>query len=105
MTAGTDLEVHVGRVRFPNPVLTASGTAGYGAELGAYVDLAALGAVVVKSLSVDAWAGNPPPRLHETVGGMLNAVGLHNMGVDAWRRDHLPALLASGARVVASIWG
>jgi dihydroorotate dehydrogenase (NAD+) catalytic subunit len=105
MTDGVDLEVRVGSVRFPNPVLTASGTAGYGAELGAYVDLASLGAVVVKSLSPEPWGGNPSPRMHETVAGMLNAVGLHNMGVDAWLRDHLPVLRRAGARVVASIWG
>ena len=105
MSAGVDLEVSVGSVRVPNPVLTASGTAGYGAELGAYVDLASLGAVVVKSLSPEPWGGNPSPRVHETVGGMLNSVGLHNMGVAAWRRDHLPALRRAGARVVASIWG
>jgi dihydroorotate dehydrogenase (NAD+) catalytic subunit len=99
------MQTAVGTVRFPNPVLTASGTAGYGAELGAYVDLAALGGVVVKSLSADPWAGNPAPRLHETVAGMLNAVGLHNGGVGAWRAEHLPALRRSGARVIASIWG
>ena len=95
----------VGTVALPNPVLTASGTSGYGAELGAYVDLAELGAVVVKSLSADPWPGNAAPRVHETVAGMLNAVGLHNVGVAAWRDDHLPALRDAGARVVASIWG
>lgn len=95
----------VGTVTFPNPVLTASGTAGYGAELGAYVDLSSLGAVVVKSLSPEPWPGNAGPRVHETVGGMLNSVGLHNGGVAAWLGDHLPALRRAGARVVASIWG
>ena len=91
-------------MRLPNPVMTASGTAGHGAELGAYVDLARLGAVVVKSLSAEPWAGNPPPRLHPTDGGMLNSVGLQNPGVEAWLDDELPPLLATGARVVASIW-
>jgi len=105
MKVEVDLAVNVGTVGFPNPVLTASGTAGYGAELGAYIDLAALGAVVVKSLSPQPWGGNPSPRVHETVGGMLNAVGLHNVGVAAWLADHLPALRRAGARVVASIWG
>ena len=99
------MQTVVGTVEFPNPVLTASGTSGYGAELGAYVDLASLGAVVVKSLSADPWPGNASPRVHETVGGMLNAVGLHNVGVGAWLSEHLPALRRSGARVVASIWG
>jgi len=105
MTGRVDLTTRVGRVTFPNPVFTASGTAGYGAELGAYVDLAALGAVVVKSLSVEPWPGNPAPRVYPAVGGMLNSVGLHNGGVGAWLVDHLPRLRRAGARVVASIWG
>ena len=85
--------------------MTASGTAGHGAELAAYVDLSDLGAVVVKSLSAEPWAGNPAPRVHETAAGMLNAVGLQNPGVEAWREHELPALRDAGARVVASIWG
>jgi dihydroorotate dehydrogenase (NAD+) catalytic subunit len=85
--------------------MTASGTAGHGAELAAYVDLASLGAVVVKSLSPDPWPGNPPPRVHPAAAGMLNSVGLQNPGVAAWRDDELPALAATGARIVVSIWG
>jgi dihydroorotate dehydrogenase (NAD+) catalytic subunit len=85
--------------------MTASGTAGHGAELGAYVDLSSLGAVVVKSLSAEPWDGNPPPRVHETDAGMINSVGLQNPGVEAWLDEELPPLLATGARVVASIWG
>jgi dihydroorotate dehydrogenase (NAD+) catalytic subunit len=95
----------VGTVTLPNPVMLASGTAGYGTELAAYVDLSVLGAVVVKSLSPEPWEGNPPPRLHETGPGMLNSVGLQNPGVEAWLEEQLPALAATGARVVASIWG
>ncbi|MDQ6696603.1 MAG: dihydroorotate dehydrogenase [Actinomycetota bacterium] len=95
----------VGSVELANPVLTASGTSGHGAELAPYLDLGSLGAVVVKSLSPQAWAGNPAPRVHETAGGMLNAVGLQGPGVAAWLTDDLPALLATDARVVASIWG
>ncbi len=102
---GVDLRARIGSVELPNPVMTASGTAGHGAELSAYVDLPALGAVVVKSLSAEPWDGNPPPRLHETDAGMLNSVGLQNPGVEAWREAELPALLATGARVVASVWG
>ena len=89
----------------PNPVMTASGTAGHGAELSAYVDLVSLGAVVVKSLSAEPWAGNPPPRVHETDAGMINSVGLQNPGVETWLAEELPALEATGARVVASVWG
>jgi dihydroorotate dehydrogenase (NAD+) catalytic subunit len=100
-----DLRTSVGSVHLPNPVLTASGTAGHGAELAAYVDLASLGAVVVKSLSAEPWAGNAPPRVHETPAGMLNSVGLQGPGVAAWIEEELPALADRGARVVASIWG
>jgi len=100
-----DLSTRVGSVELPNPVMTASGTVGHGTEVGEYVDLSALGAVVVKSLSAEPWAGNPPPRLHETAAGMLNSVGLQNPGVEAWIESDLPALEARGARVVASIWG
>ena len=85
--------------------MLASGTAGHGAELHPYVDLATVGAVVVKSLSAEPWQGNPAPRVHETTAGMLNSVGLQNPGVDGWREDELPALLATGARIVVSIWG
>src|SRR4051812_42729007 len=100
-----DLSTQVGSIRLPSPVMTASGTAGHGAELASYFDLSTLGAVVVKSLSADPRAGNAAPRVHETRGGMLNAVGLQGPGVAAWIADELPALLATGAHVVASIWG
>jgi dihydroorotate dehydrogenase (NAD+) catalytic subunit len=85
--------------------MTASGTAGHGAELAPYVDLAGLGAVVVKSLSAEPWPGNPPLRTHEVGTGMLNSVGLQGPGVAAWLEHDLPPLVAAGARVVASIWG
>ena len=100
-----DLSATVGSVSLPNPVMTAAGTSGHGAELSAYFDLSSLGAVVVKSLSAGPWGGNPAPRVHETDAGMLNSVGLQNPGVEAWLDDDLPALVAAGARVVASIWG
>lgn len=106
MAAGPATAVTVGSVRLPAPILTAAGTAGHGAELSAYMDLARLGAVVSKSLSARAWAGNPAPRVHPLPGGgMLNSVGLQNPGVEVWLRDDLPALRATGARVVAGIWG
>lgn len=99
------LETRVGSVVLPNPVLTASGTAGHGAELGAYFDLSRLGAIVVKSLAAFAWAGNPAPRLRPVEGGMLNSVGLQGPGVASWLAHELPALERAKARVVASIWG
>ena len=102
---GVDPSVHIGSVQLPAPVMTASGTAGHATELSVGMDLATLGAVVVKSLSAEPWAGNPAPRLLPTVAGMINSVGLQGPGVPAWLRDDLPSLEASGARVVVSIWG
>ena len=99
------MTVQVGTVELRNEVMTASGTAGYGTELAGYLDLSALGAVVVKSLAAYEWAGNPAPRLHPTPKGMLNAVGLQGPGVPYWLDHVLPDLLATGATVVASIWG
>lgn len=104
-SSGTVLQTRIGSVVLPNPVLTASGTAGHGAELAEYFDLSRLGAHVVKSLAPYEWAGNPAPRVQPVTAGMLNAVGLQGPGVEAWRARDLPALAASGARVVASIWG
>lgn len=103
--AAVDLRTRVGEVTLANPVMTASGTAGHGAELGGYLDLAGLGAVVVKSVSAEPWPGNPPPRLYSVEGGMLNSVGLQNRGAPTWLIEDLPPLLAAGATVVASIWG
>ena len=85
--------------------MTASGTAGYGTELGAYLDLAGLGAVVTKSLAAFAWDGNPAPRLHPTPQGMLNSVGLQGPGIARWLDEQVPALEAAGATIVCSIWG
>lgn len=102
MSAGP---VRIGSVTLANPVMTASGTAGYGTELAGAFDLAELGAVVVKSLAAFEWAGNAPPRLRPTPKGMLNAVGLQGPGVAHWLERVLPDLLATGATVVASIWG
>ncbi len=89
------LATRVGSLELPNPIMTASGTSGHGTELAAYGDLAGLGAVVVKSLSVDPWSGNPAPRVHEVGAGMLNSVGLQGPGLAAWTADDLPALAAS----------
>jgi dihydroorotate dehydrogenase (NAD+) catalytic subunit len=99
------LATRVGAVKLPNPIMTASGTSGHGTELADYGPLCDLGAVVVKSISVDPWPGNPAPRVLEVGSGMLNSVGLQGPGLDAWTRDELPALARSGARVVVSIWG
>jgi dihydroorotate dehydrogenase (NAD+) catalytic subunit len=105
--SGTDVDLTtpIGSITLPNPVMTASGTAGHADELGTYFPLSELGAVVVKSLSVDPWAGNPAPRVHQTPSGMLNSVGLQGPGIAAWLTDDLPPLVSAGARVVVSIWG
>ena len=100
-----DASVRVGSLTLPGPITTASGTAGHGAELSRFFPLAELGAVVVKSLAAYEWAGNPSPRVHPAGEGMINAVGLQGPGVQHWLADELPALAATGARVVASIWG
>lgn len=101
----TNLTSPVGSVVLANPVMTASGTSGHGAELAPYVDLGSLGAVVCKSLLVEPWPGNPAPRVHETPAGMLNSVGLQGPGIAKWLAEDVPALTAGGATIVASIWG
>jgi dihydroorotate dehydrogenase (NAD+) catalytic subunit len=100
-----DLTVPVGSLVLPNPVMTASGTAGHADELAAYFPLAELGAMVVKSLSVEPWPGNPAPRVHQTPSGMLNSVGLQGPGLEAWLERDLPRMVEHGARTVVSIWG
>ena len=104
-THPVDTRVRIGSVELPHPILLASGTAGYGDELARYLHLDALGAVVTKSLAAFEWAGNASPRLSPAGVGMLNAVGLQGPGVAHWLDHELPALAATGARVVASIWG
>ncbi len=101
----TSLATEVGAVILPNPIMTASGTSGHGTELAEYGALADLGAVVVKSMSVGPWPGNPAPRVHEVGPSMLNSVGLQGPGLMQWIASDLPALCAAGARVVVSIWG
>ncbi len=105
MSAPIDLRVTVGAVALPTPVIAASGTFGYGTEFTGMADLGAIGAVSVKGLSVKPYAGKKPPRLVETPAGMLNAIGLQNIGVDAFLGERLPLLREAGARVVANFWG
>ncbi len=102
--AAVDLSSAVGGVTLKNPVMTAAGTAGYGAELAPY-GVERLGAVVVKSISVMPWEGNKAPRVHMIDAGMINSVGLQNGGIDHWLEHDLPALRALGIPVVLSIWG
>ncbi|MCZ7628364.1 MAG: carbamoyl-phosphate synthase large subunit [Microthrixaceae bacterium] len=104
-TSAFDPTTRVGSVVLSNAVMTASGTSGHGTELGRHMDLSSLGAVVVKSMMVEPWPGNPAPRLHPVTAGMLNSVGLQGDGIGHWLEHHLPELISVGATVVASIWG
>lgn len=99
------LSVTIAGIRFKNPVLTASGTFGYGVEFAPYTDLNLLGGVVVKGLSLRPREGNPGPRIVETPCGMLNAIGLQNIGVDSFIKDKLPLLRRFDTRVIANIFG
>jgi dihydroorotate dehydrogenase (NAD+) catalytic subunit len=100
-----DTSVEVAGLCLKNPVLTASGTCGYGLELSAFLDLSRLGGLVVKGLSVRPRRGNPPPRIVETCGGMLNAIGLENIGMEAFIRDCLPELRKVDTILVVNVLG
>lgn len=100
-----DLRVAIGTLELQNPVMTASGTFGYGREFEDFVDLRRLGAVVVKGISLAPRAGNSPPRVVETACGMLNAIGLENVGVDRFISEKLPYLAALGVPVIVNILG
>jgi len=105
VTAEVDLSVQIGAVRLANPILAASGTFGYGVEFAHLVDLNRLGGIVVKGLSLEPIAGAPAPRLCETPSGMLNAVGLQNIGVRAFVAEKLPALRHYQTAVIANVFG
>lgn len=101
-----DLETKIGALVLKNPVMVASGTFAYGEEFhGEIYDISRLGAVVAKGVSLEARAGNPMPRTVETASGMLNAIGLANVGVDAFIAEKVPFLVQAGAVVVANIFG
>ena len=102
---GVDLRVSVGSVSLKNPIVAASGTFGYGIEFAHLVDLNRLGGIVVKGLSAQPMAGNPSPRMCETVGGMVNAIGLQNIGVRAFVADKLPILRRYDTAIIANVFG
>lgn len=103
--AAVDLSVRIGPMRLANPVLTASGTFGYGDEYAHAVDVKALGGIVGKTITLAPRAGNAPGRLVETAGGLLNSIGLENVGLERFRREKLPRLRALGATLVVSLGG
>ncbi len=100
-----DLSVRIGNLRLTNPVLTASGTFGYGEEFAGLMDLSRLGGLVVKGISLEPRAGNPPPRVAETPCGMLNAIGLENVGLKRFLAEKIPFLRGLGCAVVVNILG
>jgi dihydroorotate dehydrogenase (NAD+) catalytic subunit len=100
-----DLTVEIGDLRLKNPVITASGTFGYGEEYSEFVDLNRLGAVVVKGLSLHPKEGNPPPRIVETAAGMLNSIGLQNIGIENFVKDKLPFLKRFDTCLIVNFFG
>ena len=104
-TPEPSLETRIGDLVLKNPVMTASGTFGYGAEFAPYVDLNDLGAVVVKGISLEPRPGNPPPRTAETPCGMVNAIGLENVGLERFLSDKLPYLGKFDVPVVVNVLG
>jgi dihydroorotate dehydrogenase (NAD+) catalytic subunit len=101
----SSLAVSLGPLKLKNPILTASGTFGYGLEFTDFVDLSAIGGLCTKGLSLCPHAGNVPPRICETPAGMLNAIGLQNVGVESFLSEKLPKLRAIGATTIANVWG
>lgn len=100
-----DLRVSICGLELQNPIIAASGTFGYGVEFEDIVHLDRLGGLVVKGLSAEPMAGNPPPRLYETAAGMLNAIGLQNIGAPTFLEEKLPALREKNVVVIANIFG
>lgn len=100
-----NFKVNIAGVELANPVMTASGTFGSGAEYGEFVDLNRLGAVVTKGVANVPWAGNPTPRIAETYGGMLNAIGLQNPGIDLFIERDIPLLKKYDCRIVVNVCG
>ena len=100
-----DLSVSIGDLRLKNPVMTASGTFGYGVEYAEFFDIGKLGAVVIKAATLQPRVGNPPPRVAETAAGMLNAIGLENPGAEAIIAEKLPALAEYDVPIVVNLAG
>lgn len=102
---GVDLSVQIGKLKLQNPIMTASGTFGYGEEFTPFVKCSDLGGIVVKGISLAPRSGNPPPRIVETTGGMLNAIGLQNGGIDRFVEVKIPMLKKLDATVIVNILG
>lgn len=101
----TNLKVKIGTIELKNPVMVASGTFGYGEEYSPYIDLNILGAVITKGISLHPIDGNPPPRIWETPSGMLNSIGLQNVGVKTFIKEKLPYLKGFDTKIIVNIFG
>ncbi len=101
----TDLTCKIGSIEFKNPIFTASGTFGYGNDLPEFVDVSKLGAIVTKSITNEPRIGNPPPRIVETPSGMLNSIGLANIGVQNFINDIIPIYKNIGTNIIVNIAG
>lgn len=100
---GIDLSVEIAGLKFKNPILLASGTVGYGYEISQFLDLNKIGGIVTKSISLKPRKGNPPQRIVETASGMLNAIGLANVGVDEFLKDKIPFLRQYDTNIICNI--
>lgn len=105
MSTPPSVNVDIAGIKLKNPVMTASGTFGYGEEFAPYLDLNAIGAVITKGLSLKPKAGNPTPRIVETRGGMLNAIGLQNVGIDAFIEHKVPFIRMINTPVIVNFFG
>jgi len=104
-SSAVDLEIQLGRLRLPNPIIVASGTFGYAREMAGLVELGRLGAIIPKTITMQPRLGNAPWRTVETTGGMLNSIGLDNDGIEHFVGAHLPYLGSLGAPIIVSIAG
>jgi dihydroorotate dehydrogenase (NAD+) catalytic subunit len=102
---GPDISVRLGRLHLNNPVMLASGTSGYGEEYARFIDLNQIGGIIVKGTSLHPKLGNPPARVFETAGGMLNSIGLQNVGVERFIKEKMPFLRGLDTKVIVNIFG
>lgn len=105
LESDVDMKVDLGFIKLKNPVIAASGTFGYGDEAAEYIDISKLGGVVTKGLSIRPCQGNPPPRIYETACGMLNSIGLENIGVERFITERLPKIKNLDTVIIVNIFG
>ena len=101
----TDFRIQIGNIEFNNPIFTASGTFGYGNDVPDFVDVSKLGGIFTKSITLHPREGNPPPRIVETPSGMINSIGLANVGVDHYMKEMVPSYSTIGTKIIMNIAG